>query len=62
LTAATMLLSLLGGIDRHMIPLFLIIALIPPLVAMRRFEHLLFPAFSFFPLAMTTLLLLHKLI
>ncbi|MFA7402625.1 MAG: UbiA family prenyltransferase [Pelobacteraceae bacterium] len=62
LTAATMLLSLLGGIDRHMIPLFLIIALIPPLVAMNRFERLLFPAFSLFPLAMTTLLLLHKLI
>lgn len=62
LTAATLLLSLLGGIGRHMIPLFLAIALIPLLLGMRRFEHLQFPVFSLFPLAITALLLLHRVI
>lgn len=62
LTAATLLLPLLGGMGRHMIPLFLAIALIPPLLAVQRSERLLFPVFSLFPLAITALLLLHRVI
>lgn len=62
LTAATVLLSLLGGINRHMFPLFMILALIPPLLVLRRQERLLFPAFSLFPLAMTVLLFLHRIL
>lgn len=62
LTAATLLLPLLGGMSRQMAPLFLIIALVLPLLALRRSERLLFPAFSLFPLAMTTLLLLQRFV
>ncbi len=61
MTAATMLLPALGGIDRRMAPWFLLIALMPFTAVFIRSKRLLFPAFSLFPLALTVILMLHKL-
>ena len=62
LTAATLLLPALGGIERRMTPWLLVIALIPFMVATLRSERLLFPVFTLFPLALTGLLVLQKMI
>jgi protoheme IX farnesyltransferase len=62
LTAATLMLSAMGGIERHMVFLLLLMVLIPLVVVILRFERLLFPVFSLFPLALTAILMLQKLI
>ena len=62
MTAATILLPALGGVERRMAPWFLLIALIPFTVVFLRSRRLLFPAFSLFPLALTLILMLQKII
>lgn len=62
LMVATLMLPALGGIERSMAPWFLLIAFFPFFVVTLRSERLLFPAFSHFPLALTTMLMLQKLV
>lgn len=62
LMAATLLLPALGGIERRMAPWFLLAATIPFVAVTFRSERLLFPAFSLFPLALTAILILYKMI
>jgi protoheme IX farnesyltransferase len=61
LAVATLLLPLMGGMNRYITPGFPLIALILPLLVMQRFKHLLFPAFSLFPVAITVLLLWNRI-
>lgn len=61
LTATTLLLPALGGIERRLTPWFLLIALIPFMVVTLRSERLLFPVFTLFPLALTVILMLQKM-
>jgi protoheme IX farnesyltransferase len=62
MTAAAMLLPALGGVERRMAPWFLLTALIPFMVVFFRSKRLLFPVFSLFPLALTVILMLQKII
>lgn len=62
LMAATLMLPALGVIEREMASWFLLVALIPFVIVMLRSERLMFPAFSLFPLALTAMLMLQKMI
>jgi protoheme IX farnesyltransferase len=62
MTTATMLLPALGGVERRVAPWFLLVAMIPLMVVTLRSKRLLFPAFSLFPLALTVILILQKII
>jgi len=62
MTATTMLLPALGGIQRRIAPWFLLIAMIPFMTVTLRSDRLLFPSFSLFPLALTAILMLQKMI
>lgn len=62
LMAATLMLPALGVIKREMASWFLLVALIPFVIVMPRSERLMFPAYSLFPLVVTAMLMLQKMI
>jgi protoheme IX farnesyltransferase len=62
MTATTMLLPALGGIERRIAPWFLLTAMIPFMTVTLRSDRLLFPSLSLFPLALTAILMLQKMI
>lgn len=62
MVAATILLPALGCIASPMAPWFLLTSLIPVVAVLVRFERLQFPVFSLFPLALTIILIVQKII